>query len=106
MALISPGVETFELDIGGSVAEAGGSPTAAVIDAKWGPVDQRVSITSLASLEDNFHKPVATDTGVGPQYLRWFTVADYLGYGGNAIVARAVNAAARNAVNGGSSPLI
>ena len=40
MALISPGVETFELDIGGSVAEAGGSPTAAVIDAKWGPVDQ------------------------------------------------------------------
>ena len=106
MALISPGVETFELDIGGSVAEAGGSPTAAVIDAKWGPVDQRVSITSLASLEDNFHKPVATDTGVGPQYLRWFTVADYLGYGGNAIVARAVNAAARNAVNGGSAALI
>ena len=106
MALISPGVETFELDIGGSVAEAGGSPTAAVIDAKWGPVDQRVSITSLTSLEDNFHKPVATDTGVGPQYLRWFTVADYLGYGGNAIVARAVNAAARNAVNGGSAALI
>ena len=106
MALISPGVETFELDIGGSVAEAGGSPTAVVIDAKWGPVDQRVSITSLASLEDNFHKPVATDTGVGPQYLRWFTVADYLGYGGNAIVARAVNSAARNAVNGGSAALI
>ena len=106
MALVSPGVETFELDIGGSVAEAGGSPTGVVIDAKWGPVDQRVAITSLAELEDNFHQPVATDTGVGPQYLRWFTVADYLGYGGNAIVARAVNAAARNAVNGGSAALI
>ena len=39
MALVSPGVETFEVDIGGSVAEAGGSPTGAVIDAKWGPVD-------------------------------------------------------------------
>ena len=106
MALVSPGVETFELDIGGSVAEAGGSPTGVVIDAKWGPVDQRVAITSLAELEDNFHQPVATDTGVGPQYLRWFTVADYLGYGGNAIVARAVNAAARNAVNCGSAALI
>ena len=106
MALVSPGVETFELDIGGSVAEAGGSPTGVVIDAKWGPVDQRVAITSLAELADNFHQPVATDTGVGPQYLRWFTVADYLGYGGNAIVARAVNAAARNAVNGGSAALI
>ena len=106
MALVRPGVETFELDIGGSVAEAGGSPTGVVIDAKWGPVDQRVAITSLAELEDNFHQPVATDPGVGPQYLRWFTVADYLGYGGNAIVARAVNAAARNAVNGGSAALI
>ena len=106
MALVSPGVETFEVDIGGSVAEAGGSATGVVIDAKWGPVDERVSITSLVELEDTFHQPVATDTGVGPQYLRWFTVADYLGYGGNAIVARAVNAAARNAVNGGSAALI
>ena len=106
MALVSPGVETFELDVGGSVAEAGGSPTGVIIDAKWGPADQRVAITSLVELEENFHKPVATDTGVGPQYLRWFTVADYLGYGGNAIVGRAVNAAARNAVNGGSAALI
>ena len=106
MALVSPGVETFEVDIGGSVAEAGGSATGTVIDAKWGPVDERVAITSLVELEDNFHQPVATDTGVGPQYLRWFSVADYLGYGGNAIVARAVNAAARNAVNGGSAALI
>ena len=106
MALVSPGVETFELDVGGSVAEAGGSPTGVIIDAKWGPADQRVAITSIVELEENFHKPVATDTGVGPQYLRWFAVADYLGYGGNAIVARAVNAAARNAVNGGSAALI
>ena len=102
MALVSPGVETFELDVGGSVAEAGGSPTAAVIDAKWGPVDKRMSITSLVELEDTFEKPVATDQ----QYLRWFSVADYLGYGGNAIVARTVNAAARNAVNTGSVQLI
>ena len=102
MALVSPGVETFELDVGGSVAEAGGSPTAAVIDAKWGPVDKRVSITSLVELEDTFEKPVATNS----QYLRWFSVADYLNYGGNAIVARTVNAAARNAVNGGSAALI
>ena len=102
MALVSPGVETFELDVGGSVAEAGGSPIAAVIDAKWGPVDKRMSITSLVELEDTFEKPVATNS----QYLRWFSVADYLNYGGNAIVARTVNAAARNAVNGGSAALI
>ena len=102
MALVSPGVETFELDVGGSVAETGGSPTAAVIDAKWGPVDKRMSITSLVELEDTFHKPVATNS----QYLRWFSVADYLGYGGNAIVARTVNAAARNGVASGSAALI
>ena len=108
MALVSPGVETFELDVGGSVAEAGGSPTAAVIDAKWGPVDKRVSITSLVELEDTFEKPVAInpDLSANSQYLRWFSVADYLNYGGNAIVARTVNAAARNAVNGGSVALI
>ena len=102
MALVSPGVETFEVDVGGSVAEAGGSPTAAVIDAKWGPVDKRMSITSLVELEDTFEKPVATNS----QYLRWFSVADYLGYGGNAIVARTVNSAARNSVNGGTAALI
>ena len=62
MALVSPGVETFELDVGGSVAEAGGGPTAAVIDAKWGPVDKRMSITSLVELEDTFEKPVATNS--------------------------------------------
>ena len=108
MALVSPGVETFELDVGGSVAEAGGAPTAAVIDAKWGPVDQRVTITSLVELEDTFEKPVATnpDLSATSQYLRWFSVADYLNYGGNAIVARTVNAAARNAVNAGSAALI
>ena len=51
MALVSPGVETFELDVGGSVAEAGGSPTGVIIDDKWGPVDQRVAITSIVELE-------------------------------------------------------
>ena len=108
MALVSPGVETFELDVGGSVAEAGGSPTAAVIDAKWGPVDKRMSITSLVELEDTFHKPVAInpDLSANSQYLRWFSVADYLNYGGNAIVARTVNAAARNGVASGSAALI
>ena len=108
MALVSPGVETFEIDVGGSVAEAGGSPTAAVIDAKWGPADKRMSITSLVELEDTFEKPVAAnpDGSANSQYLRWFSVADYLNYGGNAIVARTVNAAARNSCNAGSVQLI
>lgn len=101
MALVSPGVEIREISAGSSVAEAGSSPGAIVIDAEWGPVEERTLITNETELVSQFGEPNDTNA------RRWFTAANFLSYVGSLYVNRVVDAAtAKNADDTGAGILI
>jgi hypothetical protein len=100
MALFSPGIETREIDVGASIQEVGSSPGAAVLDAEWGPVDERVLITNETELINTFGEPNDTNA------TRWFTAANFLNYSGALYVVRVVASDALNATDEGTGVLI
>lgn len=101
MALVSPGVETREISAGGGVVAPGSSPGAIVIDAEWGPVDQRILIQSESELVTRFGEPNDTNA------KRWFTAANFLSYAGSLYVNRTIDdAVALNATDFGVGRLI
>ena len=85
---ISPGVNISEIDLTTIVP-----PVATTVGAiggvfRWGPVEERVLITSENNLVNRFGKP----TGINPE--TFFTAASFLNYSNALFVARAANTAA------------
>ena len=88
---LSPGVLVTEKDFTSVVPQVGTSAGAFAGAFQWGPVNQVVTVGSENQLVERFGKP--NDT----VFASFFTAANFLQYGNNLQVVRAVGSTARNA---------
>ena len=91
---VSPGINVSEQDLTTVVPNVATTIGAMAGGFQWGPVLERVQISTENDLVDIFGKPNA-DT-----YTWFWTAANYLAYANNLWVVRNVAASARNAVVG------
>ena len=91
---LSPGVQVSEIDLTTIVPSVATTPGAVVIVSQWGPVAERVLVDSERNLLRVFQGPN------NDNFTHWFTANNFLGYGNNLQVVRAV---ANDALNSSSS---
>ncbi len=97
--LVSPGVQVKEIDLT-NVVPAVSSTTGAMAGAfAWGPADEVTTVTSETALVEKFGKP---DAGTFESVL---SAAQFLSYGNNLKVVRAVGSSARNGTASGTGIL-
>lgn len=89
---LSPGVLVTEKDLTNVVPAVSSSAGGYVGYFLWGPVNEIQTISSENQLVREFGKPTSTTT------VSFHTAANFLGYGNNLQLVRAVGTAARNAV--------
>ncbi len=89
---LSPGVLVTEKDLTNVVPAVSTSAAGYVGYYLWGPVNQIQTVSSENQLVRDFGKPTSTTT------IHFHTAANFLGYGNNLQLVRAVGSAARNAV--------
>lgn len=95
---LSPGVLVTEKDLTNVIPAVSTSAGAYVGHFYWGPVSEVFTVGSENELRKYFGLPlVATD---------WFTAANFLAYGNNLQLVRAVGTGALNASDGGGDVLI
>ena len=82
---LSPGVNVTEKDLTTIVPAVQTTAGGFVGAFQWGPVDQRVLVDSEANLVSLFGKPDET------VYVDFFTASNFLGYGNNLQVVRAID---------------
>ncbi len=88
---ISPGVQVSEIDLTTIVPSVATTAGAVVIVSQWGPADERVLVDSERNLLLAFQGPDDDN------FEYWFTANNFLGYGNNLQVVRAIASNARNA---------
>src|SRR4051812_795153 len=95
MFTISPRVTVSEIDA--STGIPGVSTTEAALAGvfRWGPVGQRVLVTSEPDLVAKFHKPTNLNAET------WFTAANFLAYGSALHIVRASTGTSAMAVFSG-----
>ena len=96
----SPGVVFQERDLTTTSSVPSANVGVLVAPFAQGPVDEVVDITSERDLAERFGGPNEYN------YEYWFTAAQFLSYGGTLKTIRVSNTALKNAVNGGTAPLI
>ena len=79
---ISPGVNVREIDLTTGTPVVSTSIGATVGQFTWGPVDERVLISSEVQLRDTFSKPNDNN------YVSYYTAANFLSYSNNLRVCR------------------
>jgi len=89
---LSPGVLVTEKDLTNVVPAVSSSAGGYAGYFLWGPVNEIQTISSENQLVREFGKPTSTTT------VHFHTAANFLGYGNNLQLVRAVGTAARNAV--------
>ena len=94
---LSPGVLVTEKDLTNVVPAVSSSAGGYVGYFLWGPVNEINTVSSENQLVREFGKPTSTTT------VHFHTAANFLGYGNNLQLVRAVGTAARNAVSSGSA---
>jgi len=99
---ISPGVNVTEKDITLIVPAVATSPAAIVCPFVWGPAEKPMVISSEANLLETFGAP--KNDGYYSKF--WFTASNFLAYGNNLKVVRAVNATDVNASGNGTAKQI
>lgn len=98
---LSPGVQVSEIDLTTIVPAVATTAGAVVIVAPWGPAEERVLVDSERNLLALFQQPNAAN------FEYWFTANNFLGYGNNLQVVRALASDAENAsVTGALTPVI
>jgi phage tail sheath protein FI len=104
--LVSPGVNTSEIDLTTSVPAVGTSTGATVGFFRWGPANEVVQVTSETDLVEKFFEP-NDETAVS-----FLSAANFLAYGNDLRVVRAINStpgsqSSNNAIsNGGYNVII
>lgn len=93
---LSAGVNVSEIDLTTIVPNVGTTEGAFAASFNWGPAEEIVSLSSELELVDQFGRPDANT------YESFFTAANFLSYGRNLRVVRAVSATSNNAVAVGS----
>jgi hypothetical protein len=94
---LSPGVLVTEKDLTNVVPAVSSSAGGYVGYFLWGPVNEIQTVSSENQLVREFGKPTSTTT------VHFHTAANFLGYGNNLQLVRAVGTAARNAVSTGTA---
>ena len=89
---VSPGVNVSEIDLTTIVPAVSSTFGATAGVFKWGPIEDRVLVSSEDELVSVFGKPNANN------YETFFTAANFLAYGNQLYVSRAASASAYNAV--------
>ena len=82
---LSPGVNVSEIDLTTTTSPISTSAGAFAGVFQWGPVGQRILVTSENELVKYFGKP----SSINPE--TWFTAANFLSYGNALYVSRAAN---------------
>lgn len=99
-AQLSPGIQIVERDLTTSARLPATNIGFYAGPFEQGPVEEIVDITSETQFEAIFGKPNDYN------YEHWFTVVQFLQYGGVMKVVRISNAGLKNAVDTGTAPLI
>lgn len=89
---LSPGVLVTEKDLTNVIPAVSTSAGAFAGQFSWGPAGEIRTISSENELKKYFGLPLVTTD--------WFTAANFLGYGNNLQLVRAVGTGARNATDG------
>ncbi len=97
---LSPGVNISEVDLTTVVPSVATTVGGIAGAFAWGPVNEITIINNEIQLADKFGKPDANT------YETFFTAANFLSYGSDLRVVRAVGASAVNAVSNGAAQLI
>jgi len=97
--LVSPGVQVKEIDLTNVVPSVSSTIGAMAGAFTWGPANQIVTVTSETELVDKFGKPDANT------FESVLSASQFLSYGNNLKVARAVGTSARNATVSGTGIL-
>jgi phage tail sheath protein FI len=95
---LSPGVLVAEKDLTNVIPAVSTSAGAFVGNFNWGPVSEIFTVGSENELRKYFGLPLDTTD--------WFTAANFLSYGNNLQLVRAVGTAAKNAVTSGTAILV
>ena len=88
---LSPGVDVREIDLTNIIPAVSTTRAGFAGLFNWGPVGQRVQVTSVNDLVERFSTPD------NDNYTFWFTAANFLGYSNNLQVVRVVNSTSKNA---------
>ena len=88
---LSPGVNVSEIDLTTVVPSVLTTAGAFVGEFRWGPANKRVLVDSEVTLAKQFGEPDSNT------YVSFFTSANFLSYGNNLTIVRAVNANCTNA---------
>ena len=87
---VSPGVSIKEIDLTTIVPAVATTPGGYAGYFHWGPVDEIVTVTQQTELANIFGKPQ------NDNYVDFFTVGNFLGYGNNMQVVRVVGSGSYN----------
>ena len=82
---VSPGVQVREIDLSTIIPAVSTTVTGFAGFFQWGPLEQRVTVSSINDLNEVFQGPNDDN------FNHWFTAANFLGYGNNLQVVRVVN---------------
>ena len=106
---ISPGVNVSEVDLTTVVPSVSTTAGAFVGDFQWGPAEKRTLVTTENELASVFGQPSANTSaasGVANTGVSFFSAANFLAYGNNLQVVRAVGSSTINSTTGNTAILI
>ena len=98
-SLVSPGVQVKEIDLTNVVPSTSSTIGAMAGSFQWGPVNEVATVTSETELVEKFGKPSAET------FESVLTASQFLSYGEDLRVVRAVGTSARNATASGTGIL-
>ena len=106
--LVSPGVQVREIDVSNVVPAVSSSIGGYVGSFSWGPVDEVRTITSEKDLVSVFGEPSGDDTYLTSTKKKehFYSAANFLKYGNNLKVVRAVSTNMLNASTGSAGLLV
>lgn len=102
---VSPAVTVREVDATASVGAVSTTPGAIVGAFRWGPVNERILVTSETDLVNRFHKPYSYTTAANTAWTNhetFFSAAGYLAYSNSLYVTRVVSALDPNTLTANS----
>ena len=106
---ISPGVNVSEVDLTTVVPSVSTTAGAFVGDFQWGPARLRTLVTTESELVSVFGEPSANTSaasGVANTGVSFFSAANFLAYGNNLRVVRAIGSNTINSTTGNTAILI
>ena len=105
---VSPGVQVREIDVTNVVPAISSSIGGFVGSFSWGPVDEVRTISSEKELVSVFGEPKGSDTYLDEAKKKehFYSAANFLKYGNNLKVVRAVSTGMLNATSGSAGLLI